>query len=73
MRLHTLFERYYDLCHDNQEPQILRLSPVMYGWFVDRMKELGPAKAPQHPPYQFLGATVVIDKEIDGYRFDMEA
>lgn len=74
MSISSLMQAYYELCSGKEEPKVLRLSPVMYAWFRDRVRELARDRDDYTvQPDLFMGATVVMDKNIDGYRFEMSA
>ncbi len=68
MNLSTLMNAQLDM-RLPAEALELRLSPVMYGWFVDQMRERGEAQRGVPPRWNFNGSTVELDAKQEGFRF----
>ncbi len=66
MTVHSLIVAYDDFSLEHKAlPRELRLSSVMIGWYIDRLRDNGE---PTHP-LRFNGIPVVHDREIDGFKF----
>lgn len=75
MNLSTLMNSQLDYSAENAikaEEMELHLSPVMYAWFRDRLRERGRGEdcMTGSPPRLHLNGTpVIMDREQEGFRF----
>lgn len=63
MTLRSMIEAHDDFQFEHRAPPTeLRMSPVMYRWFVGCMNERGE-------PAIFQGLKPITDREMDGFKF----